>query len=69
MSADIDDMPVRSETTGARAAADVASGARDSPAMTAIARNRAMRRRNSMRYPGTAKEGLEGLLLHNCDNT
>ena len=66
MSADTDDMPV---TASARAAADVASGARDSPAMTAIARNRAMRRRNSMPYPDTAKERLEGLLLHNCDKT
>ena len=67
MSADIDDMPTMSAT--ACAAADVASGARDSPAMTAIASNRAMRRRKSMPYPDTVKEGLEGAPLHNYDNT
>ena len=69
MSADIDDMPTMPVTASACAAAGVASGARNSPAMTAIASNRAMRRRKSMPYPDTVKEGLEGARLHNYDNT
>jgi hypothetical protein len=42
----------------------VTTGARMRLAITDIARNRAISRRKTMRYPATADKGLEGALFH-----